>query len=150
MISRTRAALRGVRSTHADLHREAHHHVGGVELIAREPGRPGELGFPVVEMHLQLRADEGLVGLAADAAQQAFHEPRRPVRHEVEQELGQQRRHGRTFGVVQPVGLAPAVGSLKPSLSVGGQDVFDDGARLGQRQVAIGDDRRLAERMHRP
>jgi len=36
----------------------------------------------------------------------------------------------------------------KPAVAVGLDQVFEDGARLGQRLVAVGDDRRLSERMN--
>src|SRR5260221_11860886 len=55
---------------------------------------------------------------------------------------------------MQPVGIAPALRRVgrgnQAAGAVGRGEILDDRARLGERESAVGDYRRLAERMHRP
>jgi hypothetical protein len=70
----------------------------------------------------------------------------------IENELHQERRHGRSFSVVKPIDVAQIVRRagfrLQPAAAVTVDEIFGDGARFGQRQPAVGYDRRFAERMH--
>jgi hypothetical protein len=77
---------------------------------------------------------------------------RRAVRNPVADQFEQQRRHGRPFRVVQPVGVAQALRragrGYQPARTVMIDQVVDDGARFGHGDRAVDDDRRLAEGMH--
>jgi hypothetical protein len=65
----------------------------------------------------------------------------------VEHQLHHQRRHRAAFGEVHPVGVAPLLGGAGARAQRGPglvDQVLDDRARLGHRDVAVADDRRLA------
>ena len=135
------------------LDRKAHLDVGRAELAAGEPFALRQLGLHVVEVAFQVGLDHRLLDLGRNAARDRLGEERhRRGLDPVEHQLHQQRRHRRAFGEVQPVGEAQPLGRsrrrLEPTRAVALEQVFDDRARLGDRDVAVGDDRRLAERMH--
>ena len=136
------------------LERKTQLDVGRREFVAGEPAALLEFRLHEVEMPLDLRVDERREHTLRDALGDGFGEKRhRTIRNAVEHELQQQRRHRRTFRVVQPVGVAQSFRRSRRgrelSLAVAFDQILDDGAGFGERQRVVGDDRRLAERVYR-
>src|SRR5438094_381140 len=91
------------------LEREAHLHVGGGEVVPREPRALRELALHEVEVQLDLRIDERAVRASDDRAGDRLHEERHRRRLDpAEDELQKKRRHRRALGVVHPVDVAAA------------------------------------------
>jgi len=71
----------------------------------------------------------------------------------MEHQREEKRRHRRPFGVVQPERVAKALRRPRrgdeATLAVPPHQVLEDGPGLGEHEVAIGDHRGLAERVHR-
>ena len=106
------------------LEREAHHDVGGGELVAGEPGAGAELGLEPVEMLARTCASNGLrAGL-----------PSRPSRSTTSR--AEQGRHHRAFGIMEEMAVAQhdvAIGRrAEPPVGLLDQ-IFDDRAGLGDR-----------------
>src|SRR5258706_2854945 len=122
---------------------KAHLDVGAGQRIADKEFATAERAIDIAE-----------VGhLAVDARMQGRARLLQPGDIEVEQ----QRQHRRTFRIMQPLVIGLVVGASRRrhhagftvSLAVAADEVIDDGAGLREPDVAIGDNRRLAERMHR-
>jgi hypothetical protein len=123
--------------------------------VPSSPSRKSRLALEEVEVQLELAIEVAAIDLAHDGADQRPHEKRRARLADLrEHELHDQQRHQRAFGVMQPVGEAPARVRARrrrePALAVALEHVLDDRAGLGHGQRAVGHDRRLAERMHLP
>jgi hypothetical protein len=123
-----------------DLAHEAHLHVGPRERIADHELAARQRAVDVAEVVGDLARDPRMQrrpGLAQPRHVQVQH----------------QRQHRRAFRVVQPLLVDVVVGRgrirLQPAAAVPAHDVVDDGARLDDRAIAVDDDRRFAQRMHR-
>src|SRR6202171_1705061 len=141
------------RTRRGGLDRKAHLDVCRGELIAPKPPMLGELGLQISQMQRNLRLDERAFGSAGDGPRdRPCKERHRRGLDAIEDQLQQQRRHGRALRVMQPIGVAQPLrrtgGRREPAVAIAIDHVFDDGARLRQRQRSIGDDRRFPERMH--
>ena len=106
----------------------------------------------MIEMELDLRAHQHLVDLAHGGSQNRLGEEGRAIGDHSEHQLQKERRHGRAFGIMEEVARLPVIfASLRRQHAVIGserQDIFDDGAGFGDGPLAIGQDRRLAERVN--
>src|SRR5580698_2604451 len=78
------------RARRSGLQRKAHLHVRRGKFLAREPGSRRKLGLHVIQMPLQLRADERSLNLLGDAACNGTDGPRcRCIRDPVEYQFEQ-------------------------------------------------------------
>src|ERR1700678_3602089 len=102
--------------------RKAHHDVRSGERVPGEPLRVVELLLQIVEMKFYLGVDES----ARRPAEQA-----KPV----DDELQQEGRHERAFGIVQPIAIAPVSFALLrwlQFLAIAINEIVDDRAGFGE------------------
>ncbi len=124
----------------ADLQHVEHLDVGAAEQVAQQVAAVRHRRRDIVQMLAHLRLEEAL-------------EPRRQAAGHPAEQGHQQRHHRRALGVVQPLDVARPGGAAalrrQAPMTVSLDQVFDDGAGLGEGQLAVLDDRRLAEWMRR-
>jgi hypothetical protein len=124
---------------------KTHLDVRSRESIAREPVPPGELAFHEPEVQGDLRPDVRTSHLACDRSRDGPCEERhRPVCDPIEDQLDEERRHGRAFRVVQPVRVPePLIGIARRREAPGPvsvHQILDDRARFGEGPRAVRDD----------
>ena len=149
---RLRVSLLQPATGRGSLQRKTHLDVGAGEFGACEPFAFRQFAFPVIHVLLELRIDQRDQRGIADLAHQRPQQRRRTLRHQREQQFQQQRRHGGTFGIVQPIGVAQPLRRIRRrdqfAVAIGGDDVFGDRARLRNGVAVVGDDGRFAKRMN--